>query len=285
MVLSGRPVTMTGGHLWFFGQEADGVDGVKKAVRQLVKEGADWIKVPATGGSTRSSNPLLLSYSVEELKAIVEEAHKLGKLTGTHCVSTQGVINSLDAGVDMILHCIFREADGSYHFRPDVAERIAQQGVWVNPTLGAGSVRMRKLQEKAAQGSITAGERAVLEELKRSHEVRLECFQRMVAMGIRMACGSDFSAGVQPIPGFPYEVAAQVEGGYSNIQAVLSAPRDAAEAIGVGRTTGTLEPGKDADLLVVEGTPAEDISALWKVRDVFLAGQQVERAMLPTPYS
>src|SRR5438094_755601 len=68
LVLCGRPITITGGHMWYFGQEANGIDGVRAAVRQLVKEGADFIKVAATGGSTRSSHPTRAAYTVEELR-------------------------------------------------------------------------------------------------------------------------------------------------------------------------------------------------------------------------
>ena len=72
---------------------------------------------------------------MDELTAITDEARKFGKLTATHCLSSQGIANSLEAGVDMIIHCVFKEPDGSDRFRPDVAERLAEQGAYVNPTL------------------------------------------------------------------------------------------------------------------------------------------------------
>ncbi len=102
--LCGRPVTITGGHMWYFGQEADGADGVRQAVRQLVKEGADFVKIVATGGSTRTSDPARPAYNPDELRALVDEAHKFGKPTAAHCSSTQGVIDAVEAGVDTIIH-------------------------------------------------------------------------------------------------------------------------------------------------------------------------------------
>ena len=108
----------------YFGGEATGPVEVRAMTRQLIKEGADYIKITATGGTTQTSFPLRPSFNVDELKAITDEAHKFGKLTATHCTSTQGIINSLDADVDMIIHCRFRDADGSDNFREDVAERI-----------------------------------------------------------------------------------------------------------------------------------------------------------------
>ena len=102
MVLCGRPVSIVGGHMGYFGAEVTGPVEATATVRQLIKEGADYIKMSATGGSTRTSYPLLPAFTLDELKAMTSEAHKFGKLTATHCASTQGTIDSLDAGVDMI---------------------------------------------------------------------------------------------------------------------------------------------------------------------------------------
>jgi imidazolonepropionase-like amidohydrolase len=85
--ISGRPITMTGGHYWPFGGEADGTDAVREAVRQMVKEGADWIKIMATGGGTPGTQPYRASFSVEELTAAVDQAHALNRLTGSHAGS------------------------------------------------------------------------------------------------------------------------------------------------------------------------------------------------------
>ena len=106
MVVSGRPITITGGHFWYCGSEADGVDAVRTEVRKLVKEGADFIKIMATGGSTWSSDPLRPSYTLEEMTVIVDEAHRFGRLTAAHCASMQGINNALDAEVDMIILCV-----------------------------------------------------------------------------------------------------------------------------------------------------------------------------------
>ena len=107
MVICGRPLSITGGHMGYFGSEADGIDAVRLETRKLIKEGADYIKITATGGSTSTSNPNRASFTVEELRVITNEAQKAGKLTAAHCTSTEGIKNSLDAEVDMIIHCIF----------------------------------------------------------------------------------------------------------------------------------------------------------------------------------
>ena len=196
LVLCGNPVTITGGHMWQMGSEADGPDAVRAAVRNLVKRGADWIKVPATGGSTASSLPLRASYTVEELRAICDEAHKLGKLVGAHCRCTAGIVNSLDAGVDMIIHVWFREEDGSFNFRPEVADRIARQGTLVNSTLHTARETVRNLSRiaESTRGSGTDLSRKAsldLEAAKRSQELQLEDARRLGEMGVPLIPGTD----------------------------------------------------------------------------------------------
>jgi imidazolonepropionase-like amidohydrolase len=156
MVICGRPITITGGHMGYFGSEADGESAVRAEVRKLLKEGADYIKIVASGGSTRTSDPNRASYTVPELAAMTDEARRHGKLTAAHCTSAQSVQNCLDAGVDMIIHCIFSEPDGTYRFRPDLVERLVAAKAWVNPTLyvmKAGIDRQR--EARAREGRLT----------------------------------------------------------------------------------------------------------------------------------
>ena len=135
MVVAGRAVTITGGHLHWFGGEADGPEGLRRAVRQLVKEGADFIKIMASGGSTRSSHPHLPAFTPGELQAIVDEAHRHERLTAAHAVPSAAIEDCLDAGLDMIIHCSMTRPTGAYGYRPDLADRMAEAGVWVNPTM------------------------------------------------------------------------------------------------------------------------------------------------------
>src|SRR5437899_2230338 len=135
---------------------ADGEAAVGAEVRKLLKEGADYIKIVASGGSTRTSDPNRASYTVAELAAMTDEAHRHGKLTAAHCTSAQSVQNCLDADVDMVIHCIFNEPDGTYRFRPDLVARLAAARAWVNPTLyvmKAGIERQREVRER--EGRLT----------------------------------------------------------------------------------------------------------------------------------
>lgn len=283
MLVCGRPITITGGHMWQMGSEADGVDGMRKAVRQLIKERADWIKVPATGGSTSTSYPLRESLGQEELNALVEEAHKFGKLVGTHCLATSGIVNSLEAGVDMIIHSHMREPDGTWSFRPEVADRIAREGRWVNPTIHNGRARLWAMEQAteiaAPEDHGIRAKQSSVEKLRVDVESRFEEARRLLQAGVRLIPGTDAAFGWYPFGQLWRELECFAEVGMSPMRALLAATRDSAEAIGVSSITGTLEVGKEADVLVVQGNPAEELRALTQVLTVFLGGTEVRREL------
>ena len=147
LILAGRPIAIIGGHLSYFGTQATGPTECRAAVRQLIKEGADFIKVTATGGSTRTSHPSRPSFNVDEFSAITDEAHKFGKHVCAHCTSAGGMENALEAGIDTMIHGVHRDLDGSDNYRSDISDRISEQGVFVNPTLGQGLARIRQLED------------------------------------------------------------------------------------------------------------------------------------------
>ena len=278
MVVSGRPITITGGHFWYCGSEADGVDAVRTEVRKLVKEGADFIKIMATGGSTWSSDPLRPSYTLEEMTVIVDEAHRFGRLTAAHCASMQGIKNALDAEVDMIIHCVFEDETGMYEFREDLADQLAAAGAWVNPTLHvvqAGIDHTENIGQE--RGWLTKEEQASIDASKHALETRNDSVSRLIKMGVRMIAGSDSPWGAYPPGEFVKEMIALTKAGLSNTEALVTGTSHAAESIAVGDTAGTLVAGRPGDLLLVGGDPTADLNALWDVRDVYKAGRRVER--------
>ncbi len=277
LVLAGRPVAIIGGHLSYFGIQATGQDECRAAVRQLIKEGADFIKITATGGSTRTSHPLRPSFDVDELSAICEEAHKFGRHAAAHCASSQGMVNVLDAGIDTIIHGVHKDPDGSDTYRPDISERIAESGVFVNPTIGASVDRIRQLEDL---GDLTPEEQAELDMVRAGSEVRMDQFARMRDAGVVMSAGSDSAWGNYQMGDFQTEIEAHAMAGMSNMEAIVSATRDAARSCWIADQVGTLESGKQADVLVVEGSPLDDLGNLRKVADIFLAGERVDRQNL-----
>jgi len=276
----GRPVTITGGHMWYFGSEADGADGVRTEVRRLVKEGADYIKIVATGGSTRTSFPNLPAYTIDELRSITDEARTFGKLTAAHCASAEGIANCLEAGVDMIIHCVFEDAAGRYSFRDDLAEQIVNAGAWVNPTLHVLRATVFRLEEKRErEGGLSAVDELLVEQRRRSLEQRLDSTRRLLEMGARVTAGSDSPWADYPPGLFVHELELLADAGMSNGRAIVAGTSDSAASIGVGDVAGRLEPGRPADLLVVKGDPEHDLTALWDVRDVYQDGERVERGV------
>ena len=280
LLLSGRPMAIIGGHLSYFGIEATGVDECRAAVRRLIKEGADFIKITATGGSTATSHPFVPSFNVDELTAIIDEAHKFGKHAAAHCASSQGMINCLDAGIDTIIHAYFKESDGTWLYRPEITDRIAERGVFVNPTMHQARNRLWRLERKAETHGLTPDEQADLDEGMRLQEIRFDHVARMVSAGVRLAAGSDAAWSYLPMGLFQHEIQAHTEAGLSPLDAIVSATSDAAKSCWADDTLGALQPGKLADLLVVHGDPSEDIAALSDVEDVFKNGARVDRGDL-----
>ena len=273
LLLSGRPVTITGGHFFWCNGEADGEDGVRDAVRQLVKEGSDFIKIMASGGGTAITDNRKHSYGVGELRAIVEEAHVHGKLTTAHCLATQSMTNALDAGVDMMEHGGFIEPDGSYVFRPEIAERIAQQGMYVSPTVQTGYRGREALLEQARSSRLGAVDSLRLEALEAKCASQLEFLGRLWSeWDVKIVAGTD---AIQTFGDYCLGLELQSQAGMSNMDVIMSATSGAARAIGMDGQVGAVTAGKAADLIVVEQDPLEDITALRNMSMVMRDGRVI----------
>ena len=284
VLVSGPPLTVTGGHLWYMGGEADGVDAVRSRVRDMVKQGADFIKIAASGGSTSTSDPYRAAYSAEELNAIVEEAHNRDRPVLAHCRCTDAINLALDAGVDSILHCAFYDNDGSYRFDQPTADRLAASEVWLNPTMGLGNANRELLIKIKSERDLTAEEDERLERSTVSGANSLAQFSALVKAGVKLVGGSDCGWSYYPFGDFQGEIMSLHNAGLSRIDAIHAGTRSPAAALGISDTVGTVEVGKEADLLVVNGDPSQDLESLRDVAAVFKAGKRVatnrERAAL-----
>lgn len=185
--LCGRPLTITGGHFWWCNEEADGVDGVRAATRRLLKEGADVIKIMASGGAADDS--WFASYSVAEMAAAVDEAHQVGKKTTAHCLAAESIARAVDAGIDQIEHFNFLHPDGSRVFDERVAEKILARGVFMSPTIQTTYRQLERLQER--EGALTPPERALLDEYRYKIETKLDFVRRFYEMGAPIVMGTD----------------------------------------------------------------------------------------------
>jgi imidazolonepropionase-like amidohydrolase len=278
LLACGRPVTATGGHFWWCNEQADGEVEIRKAVRRLVHEGADHIKVMASGGGTVGTVPGRASYSTAELRAAAEEAHAFGRLTVAHCRAKESMVRAIEAGLDLMEHAEFLEPDGVMRYDSSIAERMREAGMYVSPTLqAAGYPTVLALREQRDRVGLTKAEEERLALAEERLNTRVEHFGLMLEAGLlpRMVAGSDSGCGNLTFGHLDYDLQLMVRGGMTPAQVVESATRVTAEAIGFGDQLGTLTPGKMADLIAVDGDPSRDIGAFGRVRAVFLGGQRV----------
>ena len=281
MVLPGRPIAIIGGHMGYFGGEVTGPVESLALARQLIKEGVDYFKITATGGSTATSFPLRPSFSQKELDAVTNEAKNYGLLTATHCLSMEGIDNSLNADVDMIIHCNFDNEKGESKFNEKLAEKIAKKGAFVNPTLHVGRARLWNLSIGKNPSSIRSDRKDILEArldaAKLSLENKLDHCRQMIDMGLKVITGSDSSWGDYSLGNTFHETELLVESGYSNYEGLKSVTINAAMALGLGDTAGSIAKGKSADFAILKSNPLDDIKNLSSVEEVFLMGQHIDR--------
>ena len=266
IVASGPPITSVGGHCAGMGGEVSGVDGMRAAVRERAERGVDIVKIMTSGGAmTVGTDMLSCQFSFEELRAAVDEAHRLGLPITAHAHALSAVEQSVEAGVDGIEHCscVVR---GGFRAPPELAERIATAGIAVCPTLGQepGVVPPPQVQAALQRAGIT-------------WEGRLVPIAELVRAGITMISGADsgISPG-KPHGVLPMAVAELASCGMSPTAALASATSVAARACGLGDRTGRLASGLDADLLVVDGDPVTALDALRSVRIVVSRGRPVD---------
>ena len=274
-ILCGPPLTSSGGHADFLGGVVDGPAEVARAVRRRVAAGADFIKLIGTGGGTPGTQPDQASYTRDELAAAVSEAHRLDVPVSVHCRGIPGIVNAIEAGVDQIEHACFELPDGTLSFDRKLADRMANAGIWVTPTIQLYRDARAHLQKKAAAGDLDGTERQHLKNLPGVVESKLEALQGFLDAGVNVVAGND--AGL-PYTGFGclwQELEAMMSGGMTAMQSITAATAIPARMLGLEGQIGSIQPGKQADLLVVDGNPIEDISALSRVRLVMQAGRIV----------
>jgi imidazolonepropionase-like amidohydrolase len=224
---------------------ANGPEEVRARVREMVRAGADVIKTATTGGvSSSRRGPLDAEYSRAELDAMVDEARILGRRVMCHALGGPGLRVAVEAGVHSIEHGGYLDLD------PDVAKMMADMGIFYVPTF---MVYVYHGSEQAGAEYMRQRARAMKEHHVRSLQLALET-------GVRVAMGTDAGGYVHGCN--PMELELMVHAGMTPMQAILASTRTAAECLEMEGELGTLEPGKLADLLIVDGNPLSDITVL-----------------------
>jgi imidazolonepropionase-like amidohydrolase len=281
LLLAGRPLTHRRGHFYFCNGEADGEVEIRAAVRSLVAEGADHIKIMASGGGTAGTSPYHASYTTHELRIAVETAHGLERLTTAHCRARQSMQNAVEAGLDCIEHAEFlvppeREApESSYgiQYDPRLTDRLLQAGTFVSFTFQAGGYTT--LLELRQGADDVHHER---DDLERYFDAKRALFGKLLRDGMlpRLVISTDAGPADTEFGHLEQGLQLAVQSGMTPRHALEAVTRVAADACGVSHLLGSLEAGKQADLLVVDGDPLQDIDAIVNVRAVYLAGRRVE---------
>ncbi len=231
---------------------ADGPDGFRAKVREMVRAGADVIKVATTGGasSTAGLGPKDLLFEREELEAVIDEAHKRERKVMCHALGGPGLRMAVELGVDSIEHGSYLDED------PDLAKMMADKDISLAPTFGVYTFH-------ATRGTPHGRARAAA---LREHHVK--SVEVALAAGVRVVAGTD--EGGWEHGNNAHEIRCLVEAGMTPMQAVVAATGQAAECIGRASEIGTVAKGKKADIVLVDGDPLQDVTILERGKAVQL---------------
>jgi imidazolonepropionase-like amidohydrolase len=270
MVVSTRAMSVTGGYgpsgyapdvIYPMGvQIVDGADQARKAVREQIAHGADWIKVYADRSyfvakdGTLSSIP---TFNAEEMKAIVDESHRLRHKVAAHAMARPGIENALNAGVDSIEHGIA--------IPDDLIDVMVAKGTWLCPTL--------TVTEYVAPGRVGAGG-AIWGKIPAFHR---DSFARALKRGVKIAFGTDAGGFAWDAINEATEFVYETKYGMTPMQAIQTATRNAAEMLEMSDRVGTIESGKLADVVAVPGNPLTDITVMQRVGFVMKDGRIYKR--------
>ena len=270
MLVSGPPLGITGGHCdenslpyeFHYSSEgvADGVEGVQHKVRETIKYGADLIKICATGGVlSHGDNPQASAYTLEELKAIVTDAHRLGRKVAAHAHGAQGILWASQAGVDSIEH-------GSYIDDAGIAE-MKKNGTYLVPTLYLADWFLDNAERMHVPPELIAKGREVMPAARKN-------IAHAFSSGVKVAFGTD--AAVYPHGLNAHEFAVMVKLGLTPLQSIQAATINAADLLGWSDKIGAVEPGKWGDIIAVDGDPLQDVTTLERVKFVMKGGEVVK---------
>jgi imidazolonepropionase-like amidohydrolase len=270
MLVSGPALSITGGHCdndllpYEYHATADGVaDGVEQVqhkVREIIKYGADLIKVCATGGVlSKGDDPNASQYTLEELKAIVSDAHRLGRKVAAHAHGAQGVIWASEAGVDSVEH--------GHLMNDEAIATLKKNGTYLVPTL----YLIDWHREHAAEAKTPDFVKQKMELVSQAAKANI---QKAFRAGVKIGMGTD--AAVYPHGLNAHELAVYVSLGMTPLEAIQTATINDADLLGWSDKIGTLEPGKWADMVAVDGDPLADVTTLQHVKFVMKGGEVIK---------
>lgn len=254
IISSGPPIVMTGGHVHYLGYESDGDSEVRKHTRRVLKEGADLVKVMATGGIyTKGEEPGSVQLNLDELSAAKEEALKKNKKVSAHADGLEGIMNCLEVGIDTIEHAIYADRNA--------LEIMKNQGTFLVPT-------MKVMRQLTSSPDIPEWALKKAEEVLEPH---FEMLKQAIDIGVKIATGTDCGAPLTPPPYYFDEMLIMQEAGMSTMEVIKSSTSIAAECVDAPQL-GSIKPGNKADLLILENNPLNDLEILKGEKEVYKNG-------------
>jgi imidazolonepropionase-like amidohydrolase len=271
ILAAGPPLTTSGGHLHWCGNTVGSADEIRRATRQLCARGVDLVKVMASGGNmTRGSNRLLPQFETEDLGLIVAEAHQLGRRVAAHALNTESIRRAVRAGVDTIEHCTWVDSSGEPDLDLGLVKEMAR--LPVSATLTMAGISRVMLPD---YGPIGDQELRAARDMSRTGSLveDLEWARLMRAEGVRLTVASDGGVRFTPFRRFDQSIECAMTGlGLTASEAIELSTLRAAEALGIADQVGSIDVGKQADLVVLDGVMDDHSTRLGRVRQVWRAG-------------
>ena len=264
---SNQAIAMTGGHCWRMGivTQADGIDGLRTAIRKTIRSGADWIKIMTTH---RMNTPL--EYSQEELDFAVAETHRLGKKCFIHAALHPGLQMAIDAGPDSIEH--------GTRMTLDQAKQMIDKNIYWCPTIASLEYIVPQLMAKDDDGNayyqIQINDRNFY--ANNAAHIR-EHFLELAETGIKVIAGTDFDTGYIPSAPVGMELRYMHEFGWEPCKIIQAGTYNGAELLGIGDSVGLIKEGYTADIAVLDGDPETDGGAYEKIAATYFGGECVYR--------
>lgn len=245
LVLSGIMICMTGGHGWPLGYEADGPDGLRRAARAQIKAGADNVKLIASGGILTPGTEIgAPQFTVEEMRAACDEAHAAGKTACAHAHGTTAIKNAVRAGVDSVEHGYLIDDEG--------IELMIEHGTY----LVATSAAVRNVVKHGVAAGIRPD---VVRKAEAAIERHIDGFKRAHRAGVKLAMGTDTGVPFTDHGNNLDEIVYLVEMGLSPLEAISTTTIEGAKLLRMDDRIGSLEAGKLADFVIIDGDPLADV--------------------------